>query len=157
MGPVTIPFTASNLGRVEFLAGVMTANGKSFDDVEFKLDSGSDFTTLSCDDLKNLGYSMDFLRECPFYPTEAQAVSSNIRLQYLTNVSIKFAERELQGCRVFFALATNLRSLFGSDILKYFNWEVNYDLGLLRLNQVESKPALSPCETALHIYLAESF
>ena len=155
MGVIEIPFTASNLGRVEITAGVMTGNRKSFADVEFKLDSGSDFTTLSCNDLNNLGYSLNFLQNCQYYSTDASTASGALRLQFITNVSIKLSERELQGCRVFFALGTNLRSLLGSDILKYFNWEVNYDLGLLRMNQVAAKPALSPGESPLQVYAFE--
>ena len=56
MLPIVIDFTSSNLGRVEFDADVMTGDRKSLRSVEFKLDSGSDFTTLSCDDLEMLGY-----------------------------------------------------------------------------------------------------
>jgi len=33
MEPITIPFITNNLGRVDFLADVMTSDNKSFDDV----------------------------------------------------------------------------------------------------------------------------
>ena len=67
-------------------------------------------------------------------------------------MSLKFDDRELQGCKVYFALGTKLRSLFGSDILKYFNWKINYDKGLFQLTQAENKPLLSEGETSLQIY-----
>ena len=157
MHPIIIPFDTNNLGRVEFLSDVMTGNRMSFGSVEFKLDSGSDFTTISCDDLETLGYSIEYLKTCPFHKSKASTASDefHLPLQYITNISIKFEDRELQGCRVFFALNTKLRSLFGSDMLKYFNREINYDNGTLTLNKLTSAPVLSEGETPIHIYLLE--
>ena len=157
MESIIIPFLPKNLGRVNFDIEVMSGERKSFDNVRFKLDSGSDFTTISCEELYNLGYSREFLENCPYHHINAVTASEygQLKLQYITNISIKFADREIQGCRIFFALDTKLRSLFGSDILKYFNWEVNYDLGILKLTQVNNKPLLSEGESPLQIYLAE--
>ena len=70
----------------------------------------------------------------------------------MESVSIKFGDRELQGCRIFFALGSGMRSLFGSDILKYFNREINYDKGELRLNSTENPPGLAQNETPIQIY-----
>ena len=158
MQPIIIPFTPNNLGRVIFEAQVMTGDRKSFNDVEFKLDSGSDFTTISCDDLTVLGYEWEYLKSCPHHNTQASTASEDLvlPLQYINNVSIKFDDRELQGCRVFFALGTKLRSLFGSDILKFFNREIDYDTGELRLIELKSKPILSEGENPIQIYLIES-
>jgi len=136
----------------------MTSDRKSFEEIRFKLDCGSDFTTISCDDLtKKLGYTREFLESCPFHGNLASLASheKELKMQYITNVSIKFGTREIQGCRIFFALDTKLRSLFGSDILKYFNWEVNYDDGELRLAKSIKLPRLSENETLLHIYSVE--
>jgi len=155
MEQISIPFNFNSRGRVDFLADVMTSDRKSFDGVWFKLDSGSDFTTINCEDLYNLGYTQEFLASCPFHPNSASTASSEIQLQYIKNVSIKFNDREIQGCRIFFALDSQLRSLFGSDILKYFNWEVNYDKRLLSLKQAEYKPELSTGEALLQIYAIE--
>jgi len=155
MESIIIPFDFNSLGRVDFLVNIMTSDFKSFKGVRFKLDSGSDFTTVDCKDLFNLGYTREFLKSCPFYPSSASTASSDIRLQYIKNMSIKFNNREIQGCRIFFALDSQLRSLFGSDILKYFNWSVNYDKGLLQLDNTEKKPALSTGESPLQIYTIE--
>jgi len=157
MKPITIPFDSNSLGRIEFLAHMLTGDFKSFGVVRYKLDSGSDFTTISCDELNRLGYTREFLEKCPFYGNIASLATheNQLKLQYITNVSIKFGNREIQGCRVFFALDTQLRNLFGGDILKYFNWEVNYDKGLLRLVQTEKFPKFSEGETPLHIYSIE--
>jgi hypothetical protein len=119
------------------------------------LDSGSDFTTLSCEDLDNLGYDRDFLESCPFHHTNASTASVDIKLQYIKNLSIKFGEREIQNCRIFFTFDSQLRSLFGSDILKYFNWGVNYDNRLLQLDKAKTLPSLSEGETPLQIYTVE--
>jgi len=157
MHPIIIPCSPSSLGRVEFSAQVMTGDRKTFDEVEFKLDSGSDFTTLSCDDLDVLGYDMEYLKACQYHDTHASTASDDLilPLQFISDVSIKFGDRELQGCRVFFALGTNLRSLFGSDILKYFNREISYDDGELRLLELKNKPALSSGEKPIQIYIVE--
>jgi len=156
MGSIIIPFDFNSLGRVDFIADVMTSDYKSFDGVRFKLDSGSDFTTIDSKDLYTLGYTHEFLESCPFHHLSATTASSDIRLQYIKNVSIKFNEREIQNCRIFFALDSQLRSLFGSDILKYFNWGVNYDKKVLLLDKTENVPTLSEGEEPLHIYTIES-
>lgn len=157
MHPIIIPFDTNNLGRVEFDADVMTADRMSLGKVEFKLDSGSDFTTISCDDLETLGYTVEYLKTCPHHKSKASTASDDLHLhlQYITNVSIKFEDRELQGCRIFFALNTKLRSLFGSDILKYFNREINYDNGTLTLSELACAPTLSDGEAPIHIYSLE--
>ncbi|MCL1819139.1 MAG: retroviral-like aspartic protease family protein [Oscillospiraceae bacterium] len=130
----------------------MTGDKKSFDTVRFKLDSGSDFTTLSCDDLDNLGYSDECLQSCKIHGKAYTATSGEVVLQYIENVSIKFGDRELQGCRIFFALGSGMRSLFGSDILKYFNREIDYDKGELRLKRTANPPKLVQDETPIQIY-----
>jgi hypothetical protein len=154
MQPITVSFQPNSLGRVIFSAEVMTGDCKSFDSIEFKLDSGSDFTTLSCEDLNDLGYSEEFLQSQPFRETLASAASTELtlHLQYIDSVSIKLGDRELQNCRIFFALGTKLRSLFGSDILKYFNREIDYDAGKFKLTQRATAPELAVGENALQIY-----
>ncbi|MCL2048965.1 MAG: hypothetical protein FWG87_09580 [Defluviitaleaceae bacterium] len=158
MEPIVIAFSPNNLGRVDFRAEIMTSDRKSFGRVRFKLDSGSDFTTIACDELYALGYTHEFLKSCPFHHVSASTASEvkELPLQYLSDISIKFGERELQGCRIFFALGTRLRSLFGSDLLKYFNWEVSHDFNVLRLTKTLSAPPLSPEERLLHIYTIEN-
>lgn len=155
MEQIIIPFESSNLGRIDFDASVMTGDLKSFKGVRFKLDSGSDFTTVDCDDLQNLGYTREFLESCPAHPSGVSTASGDMRLQYIKNITIKFGDREIQGCRIFFALDTQLRSLFGSDILKYFNRSVDYDDELLRLTKRKKLPLLSEGETPLQIYYVE--
>ena len=154
MQPIIIPLQPSGLGRVEFPAEISTGDRKTFESVDFKLDSGSDFTTLSCRALDGLGYTQEFLQGCPFHSNLVSTAGEdfNLRLQYITDVSIKFGDRELQGCRIFFALGTKLRNLFGSDLLKYFNREIDYDAGELRLKQRASVPELTVGEKPIHIY-----
>ena len=158
MHPIVIPFDTNNLGRIEFDIDVMTGDRKTLGTVEFKLDSGSDFTTVSCDDLETLGYTPEYLKSCPFHQTKASTASDeyHLPLQYIVNVSIKIGDRELQGCRIFFAPDTKLRSLFGSDILKYFDWEVSYSRGELLLTELSCKPLLSEGETLIQIYYLEA-
>jgi predicted aspartyl protease len=159
MQPIIIGFRPSGLGRVEFSADVLTGDMKTLGSVLFKLDSGSDFTTISCKDLEELGYPQEFLQNCPVYGSDASTATEELRLQlrYIAGVSIKFGDRELQGCRIYFALGTELRSLFGSDIMKYFNWEVNYDENKLRLTQRTALPQMAADEKPIQIYtLAES-
>jgi len=159
MLPITIPFISNELGRVGFDALVSAADNKSLKKIRFKLDYGSDFTTLSCEALRLLGYSQEFLKNCPLHDKKASLAADevNVPLQYITNVSIKFGYRELQNCRVFFALDTGLRSLFGTDLLKYFNANVDYDDGVLKLYERRIKPGLANGEDKpIQIYSIEN-
>ena len=159
MQPIIVPFTPSGLGRVEFPSHVSRSDRKSLGAVRFKLDSGSDFTTLNCKDLEDLGYTQEFLQGCPFHSSLASTAGDDfsLRLQYIPDVSIKFGDRELQGCRIFFALGTKLRNLFGSDILKYFNRAIDYDKYELRLTKRIFIPKLIYGEKPIQIYkLTES-
>jgi hypothetical protein len=152
MMPIKIEFIPTALGRIDFRADVMTANKLSLKPITFKLDTASDFTTLSCEDLFKLGYTESQLQACPVHEGGADTGGGNLPLRYLTNVSIKFGDREIQGARVFFALGTKLRSLFGCDILKYFNFSVDYDKGEFMMNPVTKKPGLTAGESSVHIY-----
>ena len=67
MHPIVITFTKISTGRIEFNADIMTADRLSFDTIRFKLDTGSEFTTLSHADLIQLGYEYDYLRKCKHY------------------------------------------------------------------------------------------
>ena len=157
MPPIIIPFTPNDVGRVLFDAHISTSDNKSLKRVEFKLDYGSDFTTISCDDLESLGYSGEYLKSCPVHEGGASLAADelNVPLQYITNVSIKFGDRELQHCRIFFALDTGLRSLFGTDILKYFKGEICYDTGKITLSERSKKPGLLEGEKEIEIYSFE--
>jgi len=158
MEPIVIPFTPNSLGRVEFDAYVMTGNRKALKKIEFKLDSDSDFTTISIDDLMFLGYNEEYLKACPHHVTVASTASDEhkLTLQYISDISIEFGNRELQGCRIYFAMGTKLRNLFGSDILKYFNREIDYDKGELRLIKLKGEPPLVEGEHAIHVYAIEN-
>ena len=152
MTPINIDFTPMGLGRIEFEAKVMTADRMSLRSVMFKLDTASDFTTLSLDDLEYLGYTQERLLECKVFEGSASTGGGDLELRYIENVSIKFEDREIQNARVFFAPDMKLRSLFGCDILKYFNFSVDYDNGSLKLLQAAKAPALSLGETPIQIY-----
>jgi hypothetical protein len=156
--PITIPLWKSGWGRVFFNAMVSTGDMKSLGLVTFKLDSGSDFTTISCDDLESLGYTKGFLQGCPSHAGEASTATEDdkLDLQYIEHVSIKFGDRELQGCRIYFAMGTKLRNLFGCDLMRYFNREIDYDKCELRLTDRTTEPQLLDDEKPIQIYnLAE--
>ena len=122
MLPIIIPFISNELGRVLFETHVSTADNMSFKKVEFKLDYGSDFTTLSCKALKLLGYSYEYLKGCPLHEGGATLAADevNVPLQYITNVSIKFGYRELQNCRVFFCIRHGTPLLIRHGFIEIF-------------------------------------
>lgn len=157
MQPIIIPFTPNRLGRIVFESKVMTGDRKSLGTVMFKLDTGSDFTTISCDELKLLGYTQEYLKSCPHHVGGATLAADEHKttLQYIPNVSIKFDDRELQHCRIYFALGTKLRSLFGGDILKYFNIEINNNEKEIRLSKREDDIPMLDDEMQIQIYSIE--
>ena len=155
--PIRIKFTPNNIGRVIINIDVRKADGLSHKNIVFKLDSGSDFTTISIEDLQLLGFKNYFLSKCPKHilPENQKVTTADgtpVKLQYINNMSMMFEDREILNVRLFFAMGTNMRSLFGSDILKYFNSEVNYDIGYLSLYERSSMPDLSNNEVPLQIY-----
>jgi len=151
MLPIVITFMPSVLGRVVFEAEVLTADRLTLDTVTFKLDTGSDFTTLSCKALASLGYTDEILSTCSIYGT-ATTGGGNVLLQYIDNVSIKFGDREIQGCRVFFALGTKLSSLFGSDILKHFTYTVDNELCEFRMSATKRVVTTQAGDPQIQIY-----
>jgi len=158
--PINIEFKTTSIGRIKFAADVMTADCGTLEPIEFELDTASDFTTLSRADLETLGYTAKQLADCPVHSVQARTGGGKFTLQYITNVSIKLAGRELQQTRVFFAKEEEyqklLGTLFGVDLLKYFNFAVNYDKGLLTLQKVETLPQLSTGESRVNIYSVEN-
>jgi len=156
--PIIIPFIPNQLGRILFPVQVQSGDGLSHREVEFKLDTGSDFTLLSQGSLKKLGYSEAMLKACPTFKGNPSTANSKQggKLQYLSNISIKFFDREIQGCTVYFSLVDDYRNLFGADILKYFNKNIDEDKGILTLTKKIKPPLLLENEVPIQIYSLES-
>ncbi|MCL1999115.1 MAG: retroviral-like aspartic protease family protein [Turicibacter sp.] len=150
--PIMIDFTSDKWGRVYIKADILKSDLLSFDEIEFKLDTASDFVTLSMTDLYKLGYTDEHLRTCPTHGIVTTADGKEIVLQYLTNISIKFEDREFQQVKVYFAIGTKMRTLFGNNILKYFNLTIDRDKGFVALNRRTTEPTLSAGELPLQIY-----
>ncbi|MDR1687375.1 MAG: hypothetical protein LBS21_02030 [Clostridiales bacterium] len=162
--PIIVSLRPNNLGRVLFSADVLGASKKQQNDVEFKLDSGSDFTIISRRDLiRSLGYSKEFLNSCPLYYTENPRVNATqvdgtpLPLRYIKNISMMVNGREIINTRIFFQSeeqkGKETRNLFGTDILKYFNWSIDYDKWLLTLSKRNlANVELSPGEKRLEVY-----
>jgi hypothetical protein len=149
-----------------FSVKVLTGDRKSYKQVRFKFDPGADFTTLSSGDLRKLGYEVSFLETCAFVG-EAVTAGGIVPLYVIENVSIGFeGNRRLQKCKLFFTVdksdkelggsAKDLRSLFGNDILQYFNYSVSFDKGEIRLVERTSKPVLADGETPIEIFSLDS-
>ena len=107
--------------------------------------------------MATLGYTESFLKSCPEHKLPKNehvetADGRSVKMQYIPDVSLMFEDRELQGVRIFFARGTTMRSLFGSDILKYFKRVIDYDSAHLVLTERDHVPALSVGETQIQIY-----
>jgi len=153
--PIVIDFDSdeSGYGRVLFNALVSTSNLRNFRDVKFKLDTGADMTTISITDLHNLGYTDEYLQSRPFSNTTViVADGTKVKLQYITNVSLKFKDREIQNAKLHFAFGTKMSNLFGNDILKMFHVNIDRDKSLLKLTETETPPKLIDGEIAIQIY-----
>ncbi|MCL1987985.1 MAG: retroviral-like aspartic protease family protein [Firmicutes bacterium] len=153
--PIVIDFNLdeTGYGRVLFDIDVSTSNLRNFRDVKFKLDTGADMTTISITDLHNLGYTDEYLQSRPFSDTIVTiADGTKVKLQYLTNVSLKFKDREIQNTKLHFAFGTKMSNLFGNDILKMFHVNINRDKSLLTLTETAEPPQLADGEIAIQIY-----
>jgi hypothetical protein len=74
-------------------------------------------------------------------------------LRYIEDFSITFGgDRAVRKCRIFFTLESDTSNSLGSDILKYFNYSVDFDKGELTLVKRESEPPLSKGESRLYVY-----
>ncbi|MCL2086845.1 MAG: retropepsin-like domain-containing protein [Oscillospiraceae bacterium] len=174
MTPIKINFETDERGRVDFEADVTTFDSKSLRPIKFKLDTASDFTTLSDEALERLGYTEELLlNECNDITHKAITGAGEIPLRHIDNVSIKFGDREIQHARVFFMLKKDLdikirqaidkgeikqpklNTLLGSDLMKHFNFTVNYDDLELTLWKTTRTPKLSQGEKPIQIYSVE--
>ena len=161
MKKIEIDFAPNGLGRVEFEVKIPVIGDRRkhqmFAQVTFKLDTASDFTTLSLRDLKKLGYKLDELKKCDFHidskTGERVLVNGRFPIQYMDDFMIIIGQTVIKNVRVFFVTneSENLRSLFGGDITKYFNYTVNSDERRLTLWKMISEPDLIPGEIPIEI------
>ncbi|MCL1999018.1 MAG: retroviral-like aspartic protease family protein [Turicibacter sp.] len=126
--PIVINFENDESGRIMFDLKMLKANLLDHDLVRFKFDTGADLTVISCEDLTRLGYTHEFLQNCPEYMKKPvyTANGERVYLKYISNISIMFGDRELQGCDLHFSLKPDLHNLFGTDILRYFDINISY-------------------------------
>ena len=127
--PIRLTYTDNNIGRISVSMNVKHQTTKIMTPIKMKFDTGSDFTTISQDDLYDLGYDYSYLKTRPYYqlPPSAAASSLKVPLQHLNGVDIQLDNQHISNCVIYFALDCGLRSLLGADILKYFNHNINRD------------------------------
>ncbi|MCL2016156.1 MAG: retroviral-like aspartic protease family protein [Defluviitaleaceae bacterium] len=150
--PIEIPFTSDSPGRVNISLDLSTSDFRNFGNVDFKLDTGSDFVTVNIEDLHRLGYTDNQLKSCPIHGIATTADGKEVKLQYMTNISIKYKERELQQATIYFALGTQMRNLLGNNWLKYFDIEIKRKASLLTLAETTEPPQLTDGEIPMQIY-----
>ncbi|MCL1987851.1 MAG: retroviral-like aspartic protease family protein [Firmicutes bacterium] len=151
--PIVINFDTNEMGRILMNVKVLKGDLLSHKTVRFKLDTGADYTVIARETLKDLGYTDEFLRSCPKdkYPA-TMADGTKVQLYYIPNVSIMFKEREIQNCRIYFSLDAKMRTLFGCNILKFFNYTVNYDSSEILLQERSTLPKLAEGEQPIQVY-----
>ena len=130
-----LEFIPNNIGRIELTLSIQKANKINMEDIDFALDTGSDFTTIGIKHLIQLGYTKELLQNCPYHKNLATTVATehSIDLQYIDNVTVLIDCIELKNRRIYFSMDKNVKNLLGSDLLKYFNMEINRDIGLVFL------------------------
>ena len=137
-------FIPNNLGRIKLELLIQKANKINMSNIDFDLDTGSDFTTIDIIYLIKLGYTKDFLKKCPYYKNPASTVAKehNINLQYIDNTTILLDCIELKNQRLYFSMNKTMRNLlyqypikkliknqvktliygFYADFFQYFYW-----------------------------------
>ncbi|MCL1999012.1 MAG: retroviral-like aspartic protease family protein [Turicibacter sp.] len=140
--PIILKFAEDEDGKILTNINVLKADHLSHGEVEFKVDTGATLTIINHEHLANLGYTQEFLQNCPRYTKKnvTTADGTSIQLRYLPDISLMFEDSEIQQCEIYFSLESDMRTLFGTDILQLFNIMIDYDSGEVRLYKRNIEP-----------------
>ncbi|MDR2166288.1 MAG: retropepsin-like domain-containing protein [Clostridiales bacterium] len=122
-------------GKIIVPMNIQDANLKDMSEVDFKVDTGSDYTTISKKELYTLGYSADWIKQNAIRNDRdaKTADGSTIPIYFLQIPKMNILGTEVSNMRLHILLdgdggaARDLNNLLGLDLLLSFNYMVNND------------------------------
>jgi len=151
---LTIKIDTDDYGQVFVYPHILTRDKKVKERIKFELDSGSSYTTMSCDDLSILGYEKSILNSFKDYKS-VKTAGGEIMLKHLGYITLLFEGIGIDNVNIYFSLdyeGKTLGTLLGSDFLKFFNYSVNYDIPELYIEKTKRIPPVTRDEKPLKIY-----
>ena len=108
--------------------------------VDYKIDSGANRTTISCEQLVKLGFDEQWIRTGKLLEGGARpTVASGLPVEDCYEVILP--EINIGGCVGYnwpfiTSLSVSFKFLLGTDTMRYFNWEFDYEHGLCRFDLI---------------------
>jgi hypothetical protein len=124
-------------------------NGPTMSPLSFKVDSGANCTTISRNMLSMLGYDEDWIKKGKLLEgDERPSVATG---EFVDNCYlVVLPEIHIGGCvgynwpvRVSLDKRVQFRLLFGTDSMRFFNFEFNYDQNVCRYSLIPGKRHLA--------------
>jgi len=137
-------FDFSEYGRVYLPIGIKPHTDILLIDVDFKVDTGADTTTISKKDLHKLGYDMSWIRHNAIVfqdeerPTTAAGDKINAGYVQLPLINILGYEGKHWPFQVIMDERQDFRNLLGRDLLTGFNYRFDNDKDFLALTRAKN-------------------
>jgi len=134
-------FEFKEFGRVYISIDIKPYDSVTMQPVDFKVDTGADTTTISKDDLFNLGYDMKWIMQNVVIfkeadkPTTASGEKVNAGYIQLPLINILGYEGKFWPFQVIIDNDKDFRNLLGRDLLTGFNYDFNNDNDILSVKR----------------------
>jgi len=137
-------FNFKEFGRVYLPICIKPNNDIILREVEFKVDTGADNTTISKESLMRLGYDMDWIRQNVVLfkeedkPTTASGDKVNAGYVQLSLINILGYEGKSWPFQIIIDEQQDFRNLLGRDLLTGFNYQFNNDDDLFLISRTKA-------------------
>ena len=120
----------NDLGFAIVSVNIKPMYSQTMEEYKFKVDSGANRTTISCDELLKLGYSEDWIKSgVHLKGDERPILASGIPLDdcYIVKLpQIAIGEWVGTNWPVLTSLSLPFKFLLGTDSMQFFNWTFDY-------------------------------
>lgn len=142
-------FFLSEEGRGLVPVFMKPQDGITLELVSFKVDTGSDITTISKEWLQLLGYSQNWIATNAVEDkgrTISRAGGKDEPAWYITIPIANFAERDMKNWPFYVRIeeGRDFPNLLGLDVLSNFNFTFDYDKGAFIVEQAENPRIVLP-------------
>lgn len=157
MRPLTATFVPNAEGRVLIDVDVICSDKISYETIVFKLDTGSDFTVLNNNVLKDvLGYSDSDLRACPKHDKPVITASGEeLFFRYIRGSLIRIDGQRMR-CDIYFCVDKTVQNnLLGANLLKNFKLAIDNDANTVHFIERQTEVLMGKGETPLQLFELE--